>query len=143
MSDTQNEKQVGKTEGGLYNVRLAHPLNERDRVTLGIDTEQSLNVGDIITVTENAAASLITAGLSVAEPTDDARAAVGGATVAGADVEVDPGVSNDQQPGLGTDAINALKGADLDKALADRALPTNGTVDEKRQRLARFVPDPA
>jgi hypothetical protein len=154
MSDTT--LRPGAREDGQVNCLLAHPLNERDLVNLGLDPATPANVGDVITLDVFKAQSLIGAGFVQVDPEDNAAViaylhtpvapseAVSADSSAGAPVgdpasgNVSTGTIEDPDGGPFAD----LRGQALDDALTERGLSTSGTVAEKRQRLAEYVPAP-
>lgn len=138
----KSEKQVGATEGGMVNVRLAHPLRDQDRPVLGIAADEPGHVGAVVTVTTSVAINMIGAGMVQVDPEDhDAVTALLSPTV-GEGTDVTPGLDKPQPVALGADVIEGLRGGDLDKALSERNLSQGGTVEEKRERLAAYVPAP-
>lgn len=131
MAPTQ-EKSVGPTKDGTVNVKLAHPLNPKDLIALGVDPDAPSNVNDIIEVSRDNAVSLIGSGFVQVDPSDAAAVLtiVDGAKAAEG---VEPSATS------GNNIVvdyKALKGDALDDALGKRGLPIEGTADEKRAALA-------
>lgn len=164
MSSTDTDLTPGRTADGNVNVRLANPLNERDLVNLGLDPETPAGVNAVIQVDLNRAMALISAGYVQVDPDDQAAVtkylampdvdlpAPTGVTPA---VDGSPlGVGEAQPMDAGSKDVatveadaavsfDHIKGEALDAALDARDLSKSGTVAEKRQRLAEYVPAPA
>ena len=124
---------VGPTSDGKINVMLAHPLNPRDLIRLGVSPDAPAGVNDVIEVTRDQAISLIGSGFVQVDPEDHVAvvALVDGAAAA-------EGIMPSSTSGntIVTD-YKALKGDDLDAAFGKRGLPVpDATADEKRAALA-------
>ncbi len=131
MSETATPTKVGPTADGKVNVMLAHPLNVRDLVTLGLDPDTKSGVNDVIEITTDQAVGLISAGFVQVDPDDRVAVTnlVHGEKKA---AEVMPLATE------GNTNVADLKGDDLDAALTKRGLPVEGKADEKRAAVARF-----
>lgn len=128
------DTKIGPTSDGKVAVPLAHPLNPRDLIHLGVDPDAPSGVGDVIEVSRDHAIAMIGSGFVQVDP-DDAvavRSLVDGAKAA-------EGVEPTSTSGNNviTD-YKALKGDALDEALGKRGLPIEGTADEKRAALAKY-----
>lgn len=130
----RTDSKVGPTSDGKVNVMLAHPLNPRDLIHLGIDPDTRSNVNDVVEVTRDQAISMIGSGFVQVDP-DDAAAVIALVDGEKAAEGVEPTSTSGNN--LVTD-YKALKGDALDDALAKRGLPVEGTADEKRAALATF-----
>jgi hypothetical protein len=73
----------GSSPDNLVPVRLAHPLNQKDREYLGLPPDGKTEVGAVVKVSRNGAKALINAGLANVDPEDpeQVRQALAGASV--------------------------------------------------------------
>lgn len=73
MSETVAYAEVpGATKDDLVVLALAHPLNAKDRETLGLSADASTEVGDKIGVRKDHAKALIGGGYAQVDPEDKA-----------------------------------------------------------------------
>lgn len=61
----------GDDESKFVTITLAHPLNERDRVYLGLPADASTEVGQQVKVNKNGAKAVINAGYATVDPEDN------------------------------------------------------------------------
>lgn len=119
------EEKIGPTKDGKVGVKLAHPLPERDLLTLGLKVGTPHNVGDVVEVSKNHAITLIGAGMAQVDPENHA------AVTAALTGDREPAATEGQIEGVAD-----LKGDSLEQALDTYGLSHDGNAAEKRQRIS-------